>query len=866
MSQNRIELVITANSAGLQQGMQQATQEVEKLGRAADNTAQGMDRGFGTITAAAQRLLPLLGAAGLAGAVMGVARAGDAMTASLGRLQVATGSVQAAAQTYQDLYRISLQTGVAVTEAAGSFTRFSIAAREIGATREQVVDLVRTVQMAGIVAGSSTTETTAATMQLGQALASGRLQGDELRSIMENMPNLAEALARELGVNIGQLRKMGEEGKLTADVVFPALLRAGQNIRQQFEDMPVTMARAFGQLNAATNRFVAEMDRALRISQGIAAAAQLAANAMDRIRIATMPTPEERARSDADRANSSVNAARADVVAAQALLDQARENFLPRAGTSPDRALAAMRSADNDPQVQAAMRAVQVALERQRAAEAALERARLRVGQFEGNVPSEAIGQPTNDTSLSNRRNALGDGSALNDRLFPAEALRRDHARERQDILDRRNLGIIDTATAARQVAALDAELARKLAELNNRGAGGSEDRRPERLREQLAVLDASIEAEQRNTAAIEQGGVAMRNAEADQRAMQQAMQLFPQRGAEYERALVDLTEKHRRLAEVQAEGRLAQINFTDAMQRDQLALQGQLIGASAVERARRTAELQRSQELRRQGIDPDSDKGRASIAMSADLAEQRLEVERNQAAFGEIGRVGTQAFDRIGQAVTQGTLNMRDLGRIGQSVISELTQALFRLSVINPIRNMMGDNLPTASNVFGMLAKGIGGWFSGGGSSVSPVGAISAGMPYIPGISTGLHDGGIAGIEATFLRAVPPSLFHNAPRFHDGGFIGADEVPAILRRGEGVFTPEQMARLGPAGGINAPVTIYFSGNAGDPRDQAALAELVQRGIAAGIAQARPGIVGEAYGLVINDMKNNGPLAGMRRR
>lgn len=61
-----------------------------------------------------------------------------------------------------------------------------------------------------------------------------------------------------------------------------------------------------------------------------------------------------------------------------------------------------------------------------------------------------------------------------------------------------------------------------------------------------------------------------------------------------------------------------------------------------------------------------------------------------------------------------------------------------------------------------------------------------------------GVHSGGIAGREATFHRAVPESLFDGAPRLHSGGYIGPGEVPAILKRGEGVFTPEQMAALGP--------------------------------------------------------------------
>ena len=241
-------------------------------------------------------------AVGAAAAGSAIARAGDQATESLARLQAATGSFGAAEKVYQNLYALSQQTGVAISESANAFARFAIAAREIGATNDQVLALVRTVQQAGIIAGASTAETSATVMQLGQALASGRLQGDELRSVLENMPTLAEALARELGASVGELRKMGEAGKLTADVVMPALIRAGQSLNAEFEKMPPTMGRAFSILGEAMSRFAGDLDRALGLSQGIARAAQAAAAAVNQGRVAFgLGTPMEQASAGYDR-------------------------------------------------------------------------------------------------------------------------------------------------------------------------------------------------------------------------------------------------------------------------------------------------------------------------------------------------------------------------------------------------------------------------------------------------------------------------------------------------------------------------------------------------------------------------------------
>lgn len=222
--------------------------------------------------------------AGVAVAARALVQAGDALTQSLSRLQNATGSVERASAVYEALYRNALSTGVAVSESVDAFQRFSIAAREIGATSDQVVRLVGGLQRVAIVSGASTQEISSATLQLAQALASGVLQGDELRSILEAMPLLAEGLARELGVSIGELRKLGSEGKLTAERVFPALLRATERLGAELDKAPLSLGRAFGQLTASTENFLGQLDRAIGLSNALARALSAAARAVDGVR------------------------------------------------------------------------------------------------------------------------------------------------------------------------------------------------------------------------------------------------------------------------------------------------------------------------------------------------------------------------------------------------------------------------------------------------------------------------------------------------------------------------------------------------------------------------------------------------------
>ena len=90
--------------------------------------------------------------------------------------------------------------------------------------------------------GASTEEKNAGMYQLTQAMASGKLQGDEFRSIMENAPMLAQAIADYTGKTKGDLKEMSADGAITADIIKGALFNAADDINSKFETMPMTFA------------------------------------------------------------------------------------------------------------------------------------------------------------------------------------------------------------------------------------------------------------------------------------------------------------------------------------------------------------------------------------------------------------------------------------------------------------------------------------------------------------------------------------------------------------------------------------------------------------------------------------------------
>lgn len=288
-------------------------------------------------------------AAAAALSAVAIAKAGDTANAAMARLTSSTGSLQAASTAYEGLFRLSQQTGVAVADSAGAFSRFSVAAKEVGATNDQVLRLVGGLQKAAIVSGSTGQEASAAMQQIGQALASGTLQGDELRSVLEAMPQFAQALARELGVTIGQLKQMGSEGKLQADVIFPAMLKAGEAMSAEFDKMPKTMAQASSILGEATGNFLAKLDNIVGASQLFRDAMLAGAGAINTMSGAIAP-------SDRQRAESGVASARATIAARERDIALLRETGPERMGFRlPEGSVAAQARAKELAQQQEAL-------------------------------------------------------------------------------------------------------------------------------------------------------------------------------------------------------------------------------------------------------------------------------------------------------------------------------------------------------------------------------------------------------------------------------------------------------------------------------------------------------------------------------
>ncbi|MFS1514553.1 tape measure protein [Chengkuizengella sp. SCS-71B] len=152
---------------------------------------------------------------------------------------------------------------VAANNSRGNYTDFATAAGKMGMlasesfrNNDELIGFTELMQKSFKVGGASTQEQQAGMYQLTQAMAAGKLQGDEFRSIMENAPMLAQAIADFSGKSKGELKDMSAEGTITADIIKGAMFHAADEINEKFTTMPKTFGTVWTQIkNKAIKSF-----------------------------------------------------------------------------------------------------------------------------------------------------------------------------------------------------------------------------------------------------------------------------------------------------------------------------------------------------------------------------------------------------------------------------------------------------------------------------------------------------------------------------------------------------------------------------------------------------------------------------------
>jgi tape measure domain-containing protein len=207
---------------------------------------------------------------GIGLAVRQLGQLADAFTNTQNRLRTVISGERELADATRTLFEISERTRSSYIGTVEVFARVGAAAKDLGVSQQELLQFTESLNQAVILSGASATEATAGLIQLSQGLASGALRGDELRSVLEQLPAVADIIAKSLGVTRGQLRKLGEEGRITAEVVLGAFKEARVELDEKFAQTVPTIGQAFVVLQNNLLQFVGELDKATGASAALA--------------------------------------------------------------------------------------------------------------------------------------------------------------------------------------------------------------------------------------------------------------------------------------------------------------------------------------------------------------------------------------------------------------------------------------------------------------------------------------------------------------------------------------------------------------------------------------------------------------------
>ncbi|GAC41907.1 phage-related minor tail protein [Paenibacillus popilliae ATCC 14706] len=209
--------------------------------RTAAEGAKQIKRGWGGVKSA-------IGGAITAYGAVQVAQAVDTYTNANARLALINDGLQTQAELQEKVYQAAQRSSGSYNDMVSVVAKLGLLAEDAFRSNDELVTFSELMQKSFAVSGASTMEQQAGMYQLTQAMAAGKLQGDEFRSIMENAPMLAQAIADFTGKSKGELKQMSADGTITADTIKGALFTAAADIEAKFAKMPRTFSSTWTQI------------------------------------------------------------------------------------------------------------------------------------------------------------------------------------------------------------------------------------------------------------------------------------------------------------------------------------------------------------------------------------------------------------------------------------------------------------------------------------------------------------------------------------------------------------------------------------------------------------------------------------------
>ena len=257
MAESQINVKIVGSSNSAEQALDRVARKAEQaLGKSISNSLDSVrnkaQKVFGV------EIPGLMNAAksgaAFAGAAIGIEAAGralkdmavsavkttDQLTQLRARIDLINDGSQSTAEIMDKVFSAANRSRGSFLDMADSVAKLNLLAKDAFTSNDEAIYFVEQLNKQFKIAGAGVQETTSAMYQLTQAMAAGKLQGDEFRSIMENAPMLAQSIAQEMGLSVGQLKEMSSQGLITADIIKNALFASAEETNAKFAEIPMT--------------------------------------------------------------------------------------------------------------------------------------------------------------------------------------------------------------------------------------------------------------------------------------------------------------------------------------------------------------------------------------------------------------------------------------------------------------------------------------------------------------------------------------------------------------------------------------------------------------------------------------------------
>nr|WP_319250506.1 tape measure protein [uncultured Celeribacter sp.] len=280
---------LSADIKGYEREMRKVVGVTQKQARAVEQRYVKMNKNLDRIgRSSARALIAPLAGVGAALTTREVMAYADAWTVAQNKLNAASQISGKQARSLESLNEIANETRSGISETVDLYAKLLRSTADVAESEEDVARATEIVNKAFKAGGAAASEQAAGILQLSQGLGSGLLQGDELRSVRENAPILAQAIADYYSVSIAGLKDLGSQGQITSEGVFKAILSAGEDINAAFATTSSTIEEGVTKVRNAFTQYIGQTDDGLDATSRLVAGLNAVADNMDTVADTTL--------------------------------------------------------------------------------------------------------------------------------------------------------------------------------------------------------------------------------------------------------------------------------------------------------------------------------------------------------------------------------------------------------------------------------------------------------------------------------------------------------------------------------------------------------------------------------------------------